>query len=129
MPFVHRADDSRSTAPRRRRCAIRGATLLLTLVAAAGAQASTTSAAIESIRLNSAGNLVLVYPAGGVQGAPSCHTSKGSFYSFSMTRPMAKEFFAALLAAHARGTPVTLYGSGGCSDDPTSETLDSLSVN
>jgi hypothetical protein len=52
MPFAHRADDSRSTAPRRRRCAIRGATLLLTLVAAAGAQASTTSAAIESIRLN-----------------------------------------------------------------------------
>ena len=128
MPFVQRSDDSRSVILRRSRV-VRGTTLVLALMAATSALASTTTAAIESIRLNGAGNLVFVYPAGGVQGAPSCHTSKGGFYSFSMTRPMAKEYLAALLAAHARGTPVTLYGSGGCSDDPTSETLDSLSVN
>lgn len=100
-----------------------------TALLAAPAQAGTTTTTLQSIRLQGSSNLVYVYPSGGVQNAPSCHTTKGSYYSFSITRPMAKEYLAALLAAHARGTPVTLYGSGSCVDDPTSETLDALSVN
>lgn len=104
-------------------------------IAAAGlipslAQAGTTTASIQSIRLVSSLNLVYVYPAGGVQNAPGCQATSGaSYYSFSMSRPMAKEYVAALLAAHARGTPVTLIGTGSCQDEAISETLDSLSVN
>ena len=94
------------------------------------ASAGTTIAAIQSIRLNSSANLVYVYPVSGVQGAPSCQAAtSASYYSFSMTRPMAKEYLAALLSAHARGTPVTLVGTGACQDEATSETLDSLSLN
>lgn len=94
------------------------------------ASAGTTTAAIQSIRLNSSANLVYVFPVGGVQGAPSCQAAtSASYYSFSMTRPMAREYLAALLSAHARGTPVTLVGTGACQDEATSETLDSLSLN
>lgn len=101
---------------------------LLGVLMAGSASAGTTTAAIQSIRLVGSGNLVYVYPSGGVQGSPSCQSAAGSYYSFSMTRPMAKEYLAALLAAHARGTPVTLVGTGTCQDEPTSETLDSLTV-
>lgn len=107
---------------------------LLTAISAApmspAATAGTTTAAIQSIRLNSNANLVYVFPVGGVQGAPSCQAaSSSSYYSFSMTRPMAKEYLAALLSAHARGTPVTLSGTGTCQDEATSETLDTVSLN
>jgi hypothetical protein len=99
------------------------------LVGCANAIAGTTTASIQSIRMNSAANVVYVYPTGGTTNAPSCHSVSGpSYYSFSMSRPMAKEYVAALLAAHARGTPVTLIGSGTCQDEPNSETLDSLTV-
>ncbi len=91
--------------------------------------AGTTTASIQSIRLNSNSNVVYVYPAGGTSNVPSCQSISGpSYYSFSMSRPMAKEYLAALLAAHARGTPVTLVGLGACQDEPNSETLDSLTV-
>jgi hypothetical protein len=99
-------------------------------LASSVAVAGTTTAAIQSIRLNSSTNLVYVFPAGGVQGAPSCQAATtSSYYSFSMARSMAKEYLAALLSAHARGTPVTLSGTGACQDEATSETLDSVSLN
>lgn len=107
------------------------AAIVVAMSLAAGATlAGTTTASIQAIRLVSSLNLVYVYPSGGVQSAPGCQAASGaSYYSFSMSRPMAKEYVAALLAAHARGTPVALVGTGACQDEATSETLDSLSVN
>lgn len=102
---------------------------LLVACLGSAAFAGTTTASIQSIRLNGNSNVVYVYPAGGTSNAPSCQSISGpSYYSFSMSRPMAKEYLAALLAAHARGTPVTLVGLGACQDEPNSETLDSLTV-
>lgn len=104
--------------------------VLAAALLAGPADAGTTTGAIQSIRLVSSGNLVYVFPVGGVQGGPSCQgVGTLTYYSFSMTRPMAKEYLAALLSAHARGTSVTLVGTGTCQDEPTSETLDTLSVN
>jgi hypothetical protein len=84
----------------------------------AGTTAATT---VEKILLSDSGMLVFVYPTGGAQGGPSCGST---FYSFSAARPMAKEYFAALLAAQARGALVTFWGKGTCQDHASSETLD-----
>ena len=118
---------SRSSA-RRRKGLI--ASAVLALLPLAAAQAGSTTAPIDKIRMISALNIVYVYPAGGIASPASCQTAGGqAYYSFSMARPMAKEYFAALLAAHARGTPVALVGTGTCQDESVSETLDSISLN
>ena len=90
--------------------------------------AGTTLATIDSILLFDGGNLVYVYPTGGVMDAPACHGSNGNYYSFSTSRSMAKEYLAALLAAQARGASVTFRGKGACLDQSVSETLDYFSV-
>ena len=104
--------------------------MVMALLPLAAAEAGSTTAPIDKIRMISALNIVYVYPAGGIASPASCQTAGGqAYYSFSMARPMAKEYFAALLAAHARGTPVTLVGTGACQDESVSETLDSISLN
>lgn len=65
--------------------------------------AGATGSTVKSILVFETGNLIYVYPTIGVQGAPACHnsTGNGNYYSFSMARPMAKAYYAGLLAAQA----------------------------
>lgn len=103
--------------------------VLVASIASPSAWGSTTTGSIQSIRFSHSENMVYVYPVDGIKGSPNCRSaSTTAYYSFSMSRPMAKEYVAALLAAHARGTQVTLVGLGSCQDDPASETLDSLTI-
>lgn len=101
--------------------------VLATLLSLA-AHAGQTTATIDRILLYDGGMLVYIYPTGGVVGAPGCHGSNGNYYSYSMSRPMAKEYLAALMAAQVRGVMVTFYGKGACLDQSVSETLDYFSV-
>ena len=93
------------------------------------AGASALTARIQSILIFEGGNLVYVYPVGGVVGAPPCHGSNGNYYSFSLNRPRAKEYLAGLLAAQAQGAQVTFWGTNTCTDQSVSETLSYFSVN
>lgn len=92
------------------------------------AHASTIQAKISNILVFSRGSLVYVYPLGGVVGKPACDAVGGGYYSFSFTRPMASAYLATLLAAKSTGAFVTLYGTGACTDQPISETLDYLRI-
>jgi hypothetical protein len=98
------------------------------LVVGATANAGYTEARISRLLIDEDSSLVYVYPAGGVQNAPSCHGQNGNYYSFSLTRPRAKEYYAALLAAQVAGLTVTFHGKGVCTDQTFSETLNYISV-
>jgi hypothetical protein len=87
------------------------------------ALAGATNAQIAAILLFEDGNLVYVYPKGGVVNPPACHGANGNYYSFSMSRPRAKEYLAALLAAQTRVATVLFAGTGTCKDQSVSETL------
>lgn len=87
------------------------------------ASASSFTATIDSILLYEDGNIVYVYPKGGVVAPPACHGSNGDYTSFSMNRPRAKEYLAALLMAHATGKSVTFRTAGACVDQGASDTL------
>ena len=89
--------------------------------------AGTTTTTVKSIIVWEAGNLVYVYPAIGVLSPPACQTN-GPYYSFSLARPMAKVYYAGLLAAQAQGLSVTFFGKGACIDQAVSETLDYFSI-
>ena len=91
-------------------------------------QAGSTTAKIAKLLVVEDSGLVYVYPEGGVQGAPSCHGSNGNYYSFSMTRPFGKIYYATLLAAKLSGSLVFLYGKGACLDQSLSETLSYVEV-
>jgi hypothetical protein len=91
------------------------------------AQASLTTATIAQVLVWSSGNLVYVYPIGGIAGSPACGATL-PYYSFSYSRPMASAYLAALLAAQASGATVTIWGTGACTDQSTSETLDYLRI-
>lgn len=93
------------------------------LLISPSAMTGDTTARVERVLLWSDGNMVYVYPAGGVVNPPACHGSNGDYYSFSMSRPMAKEYLGALLSAQARGVNVFFIGTGTCSDQSVSETL------
>jgi hypothetical protein len=90
--------------------------------------ASSMAARIERILIFEAGNLVYVYPVGGVVNPPSCHGSNGNYYSFSLNRPRAKEYLAGMLSAQAQGANVAFYGTGTCEDQSVSETLSYFSI-
>ena len=92
------------------------------------ASASSISARIDRILIFEGGDLVYVYPVGGVVNPPACHGSNGNYYSFSMARPRGKEYLAALLAAQAEGATVSFYGTGACNDQSVSETLAYFSI-
>jgi hypothetical protein len=87
------------------------------------ASAGVTVAKIEALLIYSGGSIVYVYPVGGVASAPSCHGGNGNYYSFALSRPYAKEYLAALLAAQASGATVTFFGMGTCTEQTVSETL------
>ena len=96
-------------------------------LAASLAQASLTTATIAQVLVWSAGNLVYVYPVGGITSSPACGAA-APYYSFSYSRPMASAYLAALLAAQASGATVDIWGTGACTDQSTSETLDYFRV-
>jgi hypothetical protein len=98
------------------------------ILTASLAQASGTAATIAQVLVFSAGNLVYVYPTGGINGAPACGAAV-AYYSFSYSRPMASAYLAALLAAQARGATVEIWGTATCTDQSISETLDYFRVN
>jgi hypothetical protein len=87
------------------------------------ATAATMNARIAKILIYDAGNLVYVFPVGGVVNPPACHGSNGDYYSFSLGRLRAKEYLAGLLAAQAQGAVVEFTGTGTCADQSVSETL------
>jgi hypothetical protein len=98
------------------------------ILSASFVQASGTSATIAQVLVWGPGNLVYVYPTGGINGPPACGAAL-AYYSFSYSRPMASAYLAALLAAQARGATVEFWGAGQCTDQSTSETLDYFRVN
>jgi hypothetical protein len=101
---------------------------LFFLVFFSSAVSASTTSKIESILLYEAGNIVYVYPVGGVKNAPSCHGSNGDYMSFKMDRPMSKEYLSLLMLAFAAEKTVTLFSHGVCVDQSISETLSYLLV-
>ena len=82
-----------------------------------------TTAKIEKILMYEGGNLVYIYPVGGVQNKPACHGSNGDYLSFSMTRPMAKDYLSVLMMAFAMQKTVSFRTYRDCVDQPMSDTV------
>jgi len=100
------------------------ATIFLALNAVSSpANAAHFTAKVAAILLYSDGNLIYVYPEGGVKNAPPCHGSNGDYVSFNMSRPMAKAYLAALLSAQMSGKVVDFVTYGQCLDQSVSDTL------
>ena len=99
-------------------------TYLVTLIMlfAAGVQADTT-AKIDKILMYEGGNLVYIYPVGGVQNKPACHGANGDYLSFSMARPMAKEYLSVLMMAFAMQKTVFFRTYRDCVDQSVSDTV------
>ena len=101
---------------------------LFLLLGATPADATAVRAKIEAILLYEDGDLVYIYPVGGVPNPPSCHGTNGNYLSFKMNRPRAREYLSALLAAQASNRDVTLYHANACVDQTVSVTLRYLTV-
>ncbi|KPZ73136.1 hypothetical protein AN944_00284 [Shewanella sp. P1-14-1] len=86
------------------------------------AEANTT-AKITKILMYEQGDIIYVYPEGGVQNPPSCHGSNGDYLSYKMSRPMAKEYFSMLMLAFAAQKTVAFRTEGQCLDQSVSETI------
>ncbi|WP_233079738.1 hypothetical protein [Rheinheimera soli] len=82
-----------------------------------------TVAKIESILMFEQGNIVYIYPVGGVQNKPECHGSNGDYLSFSMARPMAKEYLSMLMMAFASQKTVVFRTARACVDQSVSDTI------
>ncbi len=95
---------------------------------ASNVMASTFTAKIKEILVYSDGNLVYVYPEGGVRSPPTCHGLNGDYTSFLMSRNMAKEYLSTLLAAQLAGKTVQFTTAGTCTDQSVSDTLRYFSV-
>jgi hypothetical protein len=91
-------------------------------------QAGITTDTVKSILIFEGGNLIYVYPTNGVTSPPSCHGSNGNYYSFSMGRPLAKSYLAALMTAQAMGYTVNFFGTGTGTDQSVSETLSYINI-
>lgn len=78
---------------------------------------------IEKVLVYEQGDLVYVFPEGGVQNAPSCHGSNGDYISFRMNRRRAKEYLSVLLTAFMAEKPVEFRIEESCVDQSISATL------
>ncbi|MDX1463942.1 MAG: hypothetical protein R3359_12865 [Marinirhabdus sp.] len=92
------------------------------LIFALNVQADTV-AKIEKILMYEGGNLVYIYPVGGVQNKPACHGANGDYLSFSMARPMAKEYLSVLMMAFAMQKTVEFRTYANCVDQSVSDTV------
>ena len=97
--------------------------LCLVFLVASFSSKAHTIAQIEKILLYEDGNIVYIYPKGGVTNAPSCHGSNGDYLSFRMNRPMAKEYLSMLMMAFAAQKTVSFRTTGDCRDQSVSETI------
>lgn len=84
---------------------------------------SDTIATIEKILMYEQGNLIYIYPKGGVNNPPACHGSNGDYLSYRMNRPMAKEYLSVLMMAFAAQKTVSFTTEGNCIDQSVSETI------
>ena len=82
-----------------------------------------TTAKIDKILMYEGGNLVYIFPVGGVQNKPACHGSNGDYLSFSMARPMAKEYLSVLMMAFAMQKTVSFRTYRNCVDQSVSDTV------
>lgn len=103
-------------------------TLFLLLCLSLSSFADTT-AKISNILMYEQGNIVYIYPAGGVQNPPTCHGSNGDYLSFKMDRPMAKEYLSVLMMAFATQKTVWFRTYRNCVDQSVSETIMYFRVN
>ncbi len=87
-----------------------------------------TTAKIDKILMYEDGNLVYIFPVGGVQNKPACHGSNGDYLSFSMARPMAKEYLSVLMMAFAAQKTVDFRTTRSCVDQPMSDTISYFTV-
>ncbi|WP_335900553.1 hypothetical protein [Shewanella algae] len=97
--------------------------ILITTVLAAFTASAHTTAKIEKILMYEQGNIVYIYPAGGVTNPPACHGSNGDYLTFKMDRPMAKEYLSVLMMAFAAQKTVEFRTEGACIDQSVSETI------
>ncbi|GAB58215.1 hypothetical protein [Rheinheimera nanhaiensis] len=94
----------------------------LIMLFAIGVQADTT-AKIDKILMYEGCNLVYIYLVGGVQNKPACHGSNCDYLSFSMARPMAKDYLSVLMMAFAMQKTVSFRTYRDCVDQPMSDTV------
>lgn len=106
--------------------AIVGAVLVFFLLSALAV--ADTTAKIDRILMYEDHSLVYIYPVGGVQNKPACHGSNGDYLSFSMTRPMAKEYLSVLMMAFAAQKTVVFRTARACVDQSISETISYFTV-
>ncbi|QDO86845.1 hypothetical protein FM037_24655 [Shewanella psychropiezotolerans] len=82
-----------------------------------------TTAKIAQILMYEQGNIIYIYPEGGVNNPPACHGSNGDYLSYKMDRPMAKEYLSMLMLAFAAQKVVSFRTAGACVDQSVSETI------
>lgn len=97
--------------------------ILMLLFSPLIAEAGWTTARIDRILFYESGNLIYVYPEGGVTNPPECHGSNGDYISFKADRPMAKEYISGLMAAMMAGKKVGFKTLDTCRDQGNSVTL------
>jgi hypothetical protein len=92
------------------------------------AVAGSTISTIKRITLYEQGDLVYVFPEGGVKEPPACHGSNGDYVSFKLSRPRAAQYLELLTTAMVEQKTVMMSTAGDCIDQPTSDTLRYFSV-
>ncbi|GAB1624100.1 hypothetical protein AAOGI_41500 [Agarivorans albus] len=102
--------------------------LILSLICICFSSLADTTAKIEKILMYEQGDIVYIYPTGGVQNAPSCHGSNGDYLSFSFSRPMAKEYLSVLMMAFVAKKTVFFRTARACVDQPVSDTIEYFMV-
>ncbi|WP_444919099.1 hypothetical protein [Microbulbifer sp. JMSA003] len=105
-----------------------GVCLLALISQVSFAADSETVAKIDSFVLIDTKNLVRIYPEGGVQNPPACHGWNGDYISFSMSRPMGKEYLDSIIYAHSENKTVTLTTFPACADETGTVTLHHIKV-
>lgn len=73
------------------------------------------------------GTFVFIKVSGSPTGAPSCATG---YWQFTLTfgNPGDSQLYALLLSAYTTGIPVTILGSGACSEFGQSESLQNINT-
>jgi hypothetical protein len=85
--------------------------------------AASTTTTINKIQIYETDMLISVWLNGGTSAQASCDSVGGAYISFSITRPMAKEYLTTLLSAQSQQATVTVWGANDCIDQTDVETL------